>query len=78
MHTYTYKLLPKYPIKKRCMYYFGQLWNGSETEEAGIEILLSGQIELEIENATQTIYFTSGEVNENDFRDTIVKVIEIK
>lgn len=77
MHTYTYKLMPKYPIKERCMYYFGQIWDGSATEDNGIETLLSGQIEMETDNAIQTIYFTSGEINEKDFRDTIIKVIEI-
>ena len=56
------------------MYYFGSLWNGSATEESGMEILLSGQIETD----SETIVFTKGEVNEKDFRDTIVKVIEIK
>ena len=39
-----------------------------------MEILLSGQIETD----SETIVFTKGEVNEKDFRDTIVKVIEIK
>lgn len=39
-----------------------------------MEILLSVQIETEKE----TVIFTRGEVNERDFRDTIIKVIEIK
>lgn len=74
MYTYKYKFIPTYPIKTGSMYYFGSLWNGSATEENGMEILLSGQIETD----NETIYFTRGEVNEKDFRDTIVKVIEIK
>ena len=74
MYTYKYKFIPSYPIKVGHMYYFGSLWNGTAMEENGMEILLSGQIDTD----TETIYFTSGEVNENDFRDTIVKVIEIK
>ena len=78
MHTYKYKFIPEYPIKERNMYYFGQFWNGSATEEDGIETLLSGQIEMESKTETQSIYFTSGEVNEKDFRDTIIKIIEIK
>lgn len=74
MYTYKYKFIPSYPVKTGNMYYFGSLWNGTSTEESGMEILLSGQIE----NENETIYFTRGEVNENDFRNTIVKVIEIK
>ena len=74
MKTIPYKFIPSYPVKVGSMYYFGSLWNGIATEESGMEILLSGQIETE----NETIYFTRGEVNENDFRDTIVKVIEIK
>ena len=74
MYTYKYKFIPSYPIKTGSMYYFGSLWNGSATEESGMEILLSGQIETD----SETIVFTKGEVNEKDFRDTIIKVIEIK
>ena len=74
MYTYKYKFIPSYPIKTGSMYYFGSLWNGSATEESGMEILLSGQIETE----NETVIFTRGEVNEMDFRDTIIKVIEIK
>lgn len=74
MHTYKYKFIPVYPIKTGNMYYFGSLWNGNATEESGMEILLSGQIEME----NGTVLFTRGEVNEKDFRDTIIKVIEIK
>ena len=39
-----------------------------------MEILLSGKIETD----TETIYFNRGKVNEDDFRNTIVKVTEIK
>ena len=74
IYTYKYKFIPSYPIKVGYMYYFGSLWNGNATEENGMEILLSGQIETEKE----TVIFTRGEVNERDFRDTIIKVIEIK
>lgn len=74
MYTYKYKFIPSYPIKVGSMYYFGSLWNGTATEESGMEILLSGQIE----NENEIIHFTRGEVNEEDFRNTIVKVIEIK
>lgn len=74
MYTYKYKFIPSYPIKVGNMYYFGSLWNGTATEENGMEILLSGQIEME----NGTVLFTRGEVNEKDFRDTIIKVIEIK
>lgn len=74
MQTIPYKYIPSYPVKKGNMYYFGSLWNGTAMEENGMEILLSGQIDTD----TETIYFTRGEVNEKDFRDTIVKVIEIK
>ena len=74
MYTYKYKFIPSYPIKTGNMYYFGSLWNGSATEESGMEILLSGQIDTD----NETIVFTRGEVNEKDFRDTIIKVIEIK
>lgn len=74
MYTYKYKFIPSYPIKIGNMYYFGSLWNGTATEENGMEILLSGQIEME----NGTVLFTRGEVNEKDFRDTIIKVIEIK
>ena len=74
MYTYKYKFIPSYPIKTVSMYYFGSLWNGNATEESGMEILLSGQIETD----NETIVFTRGEVNEKDFRDTIIKVIEIK
>lgn len=74
MYTYKYKFIPSYPIKVGNMYYFGSFWNGTATEENGMEILLSGQIEME----NGTVLFTRGEVNEKDFRDTIIKVIEIK
>ena len=74
MQTIPYKYIPSYPVKNGNMYYFGSLWNGTAMEENGMEILLSGQIDTD----TETIYFTRGEVNEKDFRDTIVKVIEIK
>lgn len=74
MYTYKYKFIPSYPIKVGHMYYFGSLWNGSATEESGMEILLSGQIETE----NETVIFTRGEINETDFRNTIVKVTEIK
>ena len=74
MQTIPYNHIPEYPIKPKSMYYFGQLWEGSQNEEAGMEILLSGQIEKE--NAT--VSFTRGEINEKDFRNTIVKVTEIK
>ena len=74
MYTYPYKFIPSYPIKVGNMYYFGSLWNGSATEESGMEILLSGQIETE----NETVIFTRGEINETDFRNTIVKVTEIK
>ena len=74
MYTHKYKFIPSYPVKVGSMYYFGSLWNGTATEESGMEILLSGQIETE----NETVIFTRGEVNERDFRDTIIKVIEIK
>lgn len=74
MKTIPYKFIPEYPVKVGSMYYFGSLWNGASTEESGMEILLSGQIE----NENGIIHFISGLVNENDFRNTIVKVIEIK
>lgn len=74
MYICKYKFIPSYPIKVGNMYYFGSLWNGNATEENGMEILLSGQIEME----NGTVLFTRGEVNEKDFRDTIIKVIEIK
>lgn len=74
MYTHKYKFIPSYPIKVGHMYYFGSLWNGNATEENGMEVLLSGQIETE----NETVIFTRGEVNERDFRDTIIKVIEIK
>lgn len=74
MKTIPYNHIPEYPIKPKSMYYFGQLWEGNQNEEAGMEILLSGQIEKE----NETVIFTRGEVNEKDFRNTIVKVTEIK
>ena len=74
MKTIPYNHIPEYPIKPKSMYYFGQLWEGNQNEEAGMEILLSGQIEKD----KGTVYFTRGEVNEKDFRNTIVKVTEIK
>lgn len=74
MRTIHYNHIPEYPIKPKSMYYFGQLWEGNQNEEAGMEILLSGQIEKE--NAV--IYFIKEEINETDFRNTIVKVTEIK
>lgn len=74
MKTIPYKFIPEYPVKVGSMYYFGSLWDGNATEENGMEILLSGQIE----NENGIIHFISGLVNENDFRNTIVKVIEIK
>lgn len=74
MYTYKYKFIPEYPVKVGSMYYFGSLWDGTATEENGMEILLSGQIE----NENEIIHFISGLVNEEDFRNTIVKVIEIE
>ena len=74
MYTYPYNYIPEYPIKERSMYYFGQLWNGNPNEEVGMEILLSGEIEMD----NGTVLFACGEVNEKDFRNTIIKVIEIK
>lgn len=74
MKTIPYRFIPEYPVKVGSMYYFGSLWNETATEENGMEILLSGQIE----NENEIIHFTLGEVNEKDFRDTIVKVIEIE
>lgn len=74
MKTIPYNHIPEYPIKPKSMYYFGQLWEGNQNEESGMEILLSGQIEKD--NAI--IRFIHGEVNEKDFRNTIVKVMEIK
>lgn len=74
MKTIPYKFIPEYTVKTGNMYYFGSLWSGSKTEESGIEILLSGQIETE----NEIITFTRGEINEEDFRNTIVKVVEIK
>lgn len=74
MKTIPYKFIPDYPVKGGSMYYFGSLWNGTSTEENGMEILLSGQIEHE----NKIVHFTRGYVNEKDFRDTIVKVIEIE
>lgn len=74
MQTIPYKYIPSYPVKKGSMYYFGSIYSCAENEEAGMEILLSEKLETD----TETIYFTRGEVNEKDFRDTIVKVIEIK
>ena len=74
MKTIPYKFIPEYTVKTGNMYYFGSLWNGSSTEENGIELLLSGQIETE----NEIITFTRGEINEEDFRNTIVKVIKIK
>ena len=74
MKTIPYRFIPECPVKVGSMYYFGSLWNGTATEENGMEILLSGQIE----NENGIIHFISGEVNEEDFRNTVVKVIEIK
>ena len=74
MKTIPYNHIPEYHIKPKSMYYFGQLWEGNQNEEAGMEILLSGQIEKE----NVTVIFTRGEVNEKDFRNTIVRVTEIK
>lgn len=74
MKTIPYNHIPEYPIKPKSMYYFGQLWEGNQNEEAGMEILLSGHIEKE----NITVIFTRGEVNEKDFRNTIVRVTEIK
>ena len=74
MQTYKYKFIPSYPIKTGNMYYFGSLWNGRATEENGMEILLSGQIEKD----KAIIHFTRGEINEKDFRNTIVKVTEVE
>lgn len=74
MKTIPYNYIPEYPIKPKSMYYFGQLWEGNQNEESGIEILLSGQIEKD----GTIIHFTRGEINETDFRNTIVKVMEIE
>ena len=74
MKTIPYNHIPEYPIKPKSMYYFGQLWEGNQNEEAGMEILLSGQIEKE----NVTVIFTRGEVNETDFRNTIVRVTEVE
>lgn len=74
MKTIPYNHIPEYPIKPQSMYYFGQLWEGNQNEEAGTEILLSGQIEKD--NAI--IHFIRGEINETDFRNTIVKVTKIE
>lgn len=71
MKTIPYNYIPEYPIKVGSMYYFGQLWEGSSNEEAGIEILVSGEIEYE----DSIVYFKKGEINEDDFRRTIVKVV---
>lgn len=73
MKTIPYNHIPEYPIKPKSMYYFGQLWEGNQNEEAGMEILLEGKLETE----TETIYFTKGEIKE-DYRNTIIKVIEIE
>lgn len=70
MKTIPYKYIPEYPIKVESMYYFGQLWEGNKNEEVGMEILLSGEIEIE----NSIVYFIKGEINEDDFRNTIVKV----
>lgn len=70
MKTIPYRYIPEYPIKEGSMYYFGQLWNGNKNEESGMEILFSGEIEIE----NSIVYFIKGEINENDFRNTIVKV----
>lgn len=74
MKTIPYNHIPEYPIKPKSMYYFGQLWEGNQNEEAGMEILLSGQIEKD----EAIIHFTRGEINEKDFRNTIVKVTEVE
>lgn len=74
MKTIPYKFIPEYPVKVGSMYYFGSLWDGTSKEENGMEILLSGQIE----NENEIIHFISGLINEEDFRNTIVKVIEIE
>lgn len=74
MYTYKYKFIPEYPVKVGNLYYFGSLWLCAKDEESGMEILLSGKIETD----TETIYFNRGKVNEDDFRNTIVKVTEIK
>lgn len=74
MQTIPYKFIPSYPIKVGSMYYFGSLWNGSPTEEAGIETLLSGQVETE----NEIIKFTYVKIDEEDFRKTIVQVVEIE
>ena len=74
MQTIPFKYIPEYPIKPKSMYYFGQLWEGNQNEEAGMEILLSGQIEKE----NSIIHFIHGEINETDFRNTIVKVTKIE
>ena len=73
MQTIPYKYIPSYPIKKGNMYYFGSIYSCAKNEEAGMEILLSGKLETE----TETIYFTKGEIKE-DYRDTIIKVIDIE
>ena len=73
MQTIPYKYIPSYPIKKGSMYYFGSIYSCAKNEEAGMEILLSGKLETE----TETIYFTKGEIKE-DYRDTIIKVIDIE
>ena len=73
MQTIPYKYIPSYPVKKGSMYYFGSLYPCTENEEAGMEILLEGKLETE----TEIIYFTKGEIKE-DYRDTIIKVIEIE
>lgn len=70
MKTIPYKYIQEYQIKIGSMYYFGQLWEGNKNEELGMEILLSGEIEIE----NSIVYFIKGEINEDDFRNTIVKV----
>lgn len=71
MKTYPYKkYTSENEIKTGNMYYFGQLWNGNKNEEVGMEILLSGEIEIE----NSIVYFIKGEINEDDFRNTIVRV----
>lgn len=74
MKTIPYKFIPEYPVKVGSMYYFGSLWMCTKNEESGMEVLLSGQIETD----TETIYFTRGEVNEEDYRNTIVKITKIE
>lgn len=73
MKTIPYKFIPEYPVKVGSMYYFGSLWNGNKEEESGMEVLLSKEIEME----NSIVCFDYELINENNYRNTIIKVTAI-